>query len=48
MGLGTGRYVKPRTFAEHRKLLTQTERNIETETRVTHSHTLVLQGVWTH
>ncbi|NQY51589.1 MAG: hypothetical protein HRT91_02715, partial [Piscirickettsiaceae bacterium] len=47
-GLGTGRYVKPRTFAEQRKLLTQTERDIETETRVAHSHTLVLQGVWTH
>ena len=47
-GLGTGRYVTPRTFAEHRKILTQTERDIETETRVAHIHTFVLQGVWTH
>ena len=47
-GLGTGRYVKPTTFAEERKLFTKTRKDIETEPFVAHSHTLVLQGVWTH
>ena len=47
-GLGTGRYEKPKTLRDQRKLLTQTARDIQTEGLVAHSHTLVLQGVWTH
>ena len=47
-GLGTGRYVKPDTFAKQRKLFTHTLRDIQNERPVAHSHTLVLQGVCTH
>ena len=46
-GLGDGRYVKPRTFQECRKLLTSKMTELDSERRVIHSRSLVLQGVWT-
>ena len=47
-GLGDGRYIKPQTFKECRKLISMTMANMESERRVVHSRSLALQGVWTH
>ena len=47
-GLGHGRYIKPKNTKEHRALLIDALLGIDTTKRLSHSHALVLQGVWTH
>ena len=47
-GLGHGNYITPNTAKDHRTLLVNTIRQEYTNKRMAHSHSLVLQGVWTH
>ncbi len=47
-GLGDGRYIKPCTYAEQRTLITRALHNESAYKLLSHSHTLALQGVWTH
>ena len=47
-GLGHGRYIKPKNAKEHRALLVDALIGEDTNKRLSHSHALVLQGVWTH
>ncbi len=47
-GLGHGEYIPPNPVKEHHALLIDTLSNEESKTRLAHSHSLVLQGVWTH
>ena len=47
-GLGHGRYIKPKNTKEHRALLVDALIGEDTTIRLSHSHTLALQGVWTH
>ena len=47
-GLGHGHFIQPKTFADKRKIITDTLRDEESDKYLSHSHTLALQGVWTH
>ena len=47
-GLGHGRYIKPKHTKEHRALLVEALIGEDTNKRLSHSHALVLHGVWTH